>query len=519
MKSPSPVRKPRTLAVTVLLLTLAFVGAIFAVGPSEATTKGADSDTLPAAAQSAKAAKIIDAMESGGTSPAIVVYSRTDGSPLTGADKSAITAKAGPLGATGLTRTPATAVFDPKGTVATVMVPLSDKAEGEENNTAVAEVRKVAGQNLPAPLRAQVTGAPAVAADLNKVFDGADVTLLLTTALVVALLLLVTYRSPILWLVPLIVVAMGDRLATVVVGALAPHVDVAVDSSAAGILSVLVFGAGTNYALLLVSRYRDELRVEENRFVAMRRALGGVAPAVLASGSTVVLSLLTLLAAELTVNRGLGFAGAVGIVIAMFFGLVVLPAALVLPGRWLFWPLIPRVGDAIAADRDGVWSKLGRVVSKRPALVSTGAVVILAALACGLFGTTVGLSQNELFRKTPEAVQGARTLQSVLPAGATQPLDVVSAAGAAAEVAQAAGTVEGVDSVRPGTPSGGYAVSTVILDSSPGSAESAPPSYACATSSPTSPTPRRWWAARPRGTTTPPRPPAATPRWWCRWSC
>ncbi|WP_020551571.1 MMPL family transporter [Embleya scabrispora] len=445
---------------------------MFAFGPSEANTPGADRANLPASSQSAKAAKIVDGMAGGGRTPMLVVYSRTDGSVLTEVDRAVITGRAAPLGAVGLDGVPAEAMFDPKGAVATVPVPVSDKLEGKDNDRVVTRVREVAAEGVDKPLRAQVTGGPAVSADLTRVFDGADVTLLLVTVLVVAVLLLITYRSPVLWLVPLIVVAIGDRLATVVVGALAPKVGVAVDSSAAGILSVLVFGAGTNYALLLVSRYRDELRVEEHRFTAMRRALRGVAPAVLASGSTVVLSLLTLLAAELTVNRGLGFAGACGIVIAMFFGLVVLPAALVLPGRWLFWPLIPRVGDPVAADRDGVWAKLGRVVSARPVLVSAGATAVLAALACGLFGTSVGLSQNETFRSTPESVRGAKTLESVRPAGATQPLTVVSSAATGPAVAKTAEGVEGVSSVQPGATSGRYAVTDVILDSAPGSGRS-----------------------------------------------
>lgn len=467
-----PPRRPRALAATVLLLTLIFVGAVFALGPSEATTGGANGDNLPRGSQSARAADIVEGLDSKGRTPALVVYSRTDGGPLTEGERAAIVGRSGPLGAVGLDRTPAPVEFDPAGTVATVVVPLSDTLESDENGKVVEEVRRVASEGIDAPLRAQVTGGPAVQADLSQVFDGADLTLLGATALVVALLLLVTYRSPVLWLVPLAVVGIADRLATVVVGGLAPKFGVSVDGSAGGILSVLVFGAGTNYALLLVSRYRDELRVEENRFVAMRTALRGIAPAVLASGTTVTLSLTTLLTADLTANRGLGFAGAIGIVIAMFFGLVVLPAALVLPGRWLFWPLIPRVGEAVAAERDGVWSRLGRGVARRPALVSIGAVAVLAALACGLLGTSVGLSQNESFRTPPESVRAQQTLEAVLPGGATQPLTLVSSVSAADEVSRVAAEVPGVASVTPGAPSGRYAVGSVVLDAEPGSASS-----------------------------------------------
>ncbi|MYT21710.1 MMPL family transporter, partial [Streptomyces sp. SID7760] len=190
----------------------------------------------------------------------------------------------------------------------------------------------------------------------------------------------------------------------------------------AGILSVLVFGAGTNYALLLVSRYRDELHLTDDRFTAMARAWRGTAPAVLASGTTVVLSLLTLLTAQLTGNRGLGFAGAVGILTAMLFGLVVLPAALVLPGRWLFWPLVPRTGDPVTADRGGLWARVGQGVAKRPAQVAVAGTAVLLALAAGTLALRTGLAQDDSFRKTPEAVLGQRTLAAVQPAGAAAPL-------------------------------------------------------------------------------------------------
>ncbi len=126
---------------------------------------------------------------------------------------------------------------------------------------------------------------------------------------------------------------------------------ITLDASVTGILSVLVFGAGTNYALLLIARYRDELRLEEDRRSAMSRALRGAGPAIIASGSTVVLSLLTLLFAQLTGNRALGIACATGIVIAMAFALVVLPAALVLFGRGLFWPYVPRFGTEGSTEK------------------------------------------------------------------------------------------------------------------------------------------------------------------------
>ncbi|WP_344342195.1 MMPL family transporter, partial [Streptomyces rhizosphaericus] len=167
---------------------------------------------------------------------------------------------------------------------------------------------------VPDGVTGQVTGPAAVQADLAAVFDGADFRLLGATALVVALLLILTYRSPILWVIPLAVVGVADRLAAVLSTQAMEVLGVAWDESTVGILSVLVFGAGTDYALLLISRYRDELKVEESRHRAMATAVRRTAEAVVASSVTVLLGLLTLLLSLVPTTRGLGLACAIGIV-------------------------------------------------------------------------------------------------------------------------------------------------------------------------------------------------------------
>ncbi|MFD8785392.1 MMPL family transporter [Kitasatospora sp. NPDC059599] len=463
--------RPRTTAWLVLLLTLIGLAAAFALGPNGATTTRTTGAALPASAQSARVAEILRTFPTGTAAPAIVVYSNGDGSPLTPDQQTAIAARAqalAPLGLVPGASRPETV----RDEVATVAVLLPTGAGDSDNSATVERIRRTASEHLPAPLRAQVTGAPAIRADIGKVFAGADTDLLIATASVVAVLLLVTYRSPLLWLVPLAVVGAGDRLASVLVGVLAPHAGVRVDASAAGILSVLVFGAGTDYALLLVSRYRDELHLTDDRFTAMARAWRGTAPAVLASGTTVVLSLLTLLAAELTNNRGLGFAGAVGILTAMLFGLVVLPAALVLPGRRLFWPFVPKVGEPVTADRRGPWSRIGRAVAARPALVAVGGTAVLLLLASGALGLRTGLAQADSFRSTPEAVLGQRTLAAVRPAGAAAPLTLVSTAATGETVADAARLVPGVASVTPTARTDRYARADVVLTAAPGTADS-----------------------------------------------
>lgn len=292
--------------------------------------------------------------------------------------------------------------------------------------------------------------------------------LLVATALVVAILLLVTYRSPWLWLVPLIVVAVGDRVAALVVATATQVFGYDVDGSTTGITSVLVFGAGTNYALLLIARYREELRKEEDRFAAMRSAWRQAAPAILASSGTVALALLTLSFADTPSNRALGWSGAIGISVAVLFGLIALPAAMVLFGRGLFWPFVPRFGQD-DPSRTGIWARLGAVVVRRPKSFVAGSLALLTVLALSGAGLSVGLTQNERFRETPESVTGQETLAKAFPAGSGEPTIVLTAPQDVAEVTSLIEAVDGVSSVREGPASDEWAELDVVLDSARGS--------------------------------------------------
>ncbi|WP_396643330.1 MMPL family transporter [Microbacterium sp.] len=334
------------------------------------------------------------------------------------------------------------------GTVALVVVPLDPESDVAAQSERAQELRDAASADLDG-VRVYLTGAEGFEVDIAAVFAGADFTLLLTTVIVVAVLLLITYRSPWLWLVPLVVIGVADGLAGIVARQVASAVGVQLDASVTGILSVLVFGAGTNYALLLIARYRDELRLHEDRRVAMQRALRGAGPAIIASGSTVALALLTLLLAELAGNRALGLACAVGIVVAMIFALFVLPAALVLFGRGLFWPYVPRFGSPDAIARS-VWGKLGRAVSKRPIIVATGGFIVLGVMASGLFFVQTGLSQNDRFLQKPEAVQGQEVLAEAFSAGTTSPSIVIVPLDEAEEAESALAALDGVDSAAIG---------------------------------------------------------------------
>jgi RND superfamily putative drug exporter len=356
------------------------------------------------------------------------------------------------------------------GMVAVVTVPLEQTDEVEVVTERAAELRELAKEDMPAGLEVYLTGPEGFQADLNNVFAGADFTLLLSTVIVVAVLLLVTYRSPVLWLVPLLVVGVADGMAGQLGRQVATLFGMVPDGSVTGILSVLVFGAGTNYALLLIARYREELLLHEDRYAAMRAAVRGAGPAILASGGTVTLALLTLTFAELGGNRTLGLVCATGIIIAMISALLVLPAALVVFGRGLFWPFIPKFGGENKSLR-GLWGKLGKAVSRRPALVSVFGVLVLLGLSLGSTGIQVGLSSTEQFREKPEAVFGQEILSEAFPAGATTPTNVIVNSGAEDEAKSVAEKVAGVAEVTIGETNGEVVALSVVLDATAGSEE------------------------------------------------
>ncbi|WIM72293.1 MMPL family transporter [Corynebacterium suedekumii] len=209
-------------------------------------------------------------------------------------------------------------------------------------------------------------------------FSGANFLLLAVTGVIVAVLLIVTYRSPILWIIPLLVIAVADRFAQIAFTWVLDAVGVVWNESTAGILSVLVFGAGTNYALLLISRYRDELHRTEDRFEAMARAWVPTIKTVFASAVTVVIGVGCLLLSAVPTTRGLGLASMIGIAIAFLFAMFVLPGALVAFNRWIFWPKVPQVGDE---TEHRFWNRIGDVVRSRPVVVAAVSLVALA-LAC-----------------------------------------------------------------------------------------------------------------------------------------
>lgn len=361
------------------------------------------------------------------------------------------------------------AAISEDGTTALITVPLDATDDFELTTERVETMRELAPEDMPAGVDVYVTGPEAFIKDVGSIFEGADFLLLAFTAGVVAVLLLVTYRSPVLWLIPLAVVGTADGMAGILARRVADFLGFVPDGSVTGILSVLVFGAATNYALLLIARYREELLNFEDRREAMRVAIRGAGPAILASGSTVAVALALLLLAEIEGRQVLGLVSAVGIVVAMVAGLLVLPSALVVFGRWIFWPFVPRVGGKNPYEKS-IWTKLGKAVSKKPLAVAAIGVALLGGLASGGLGIKNGLSATEIFIEKPEAVLGQEVLAEAFPAGSATPTIVVVDSDYLDEARELV-DIAGIAEISDGQNDGNYAELRLVLDAEPESNE------------------------------------------------
>jgi len=300
-------------------------------------------------------------------------------------------------------------------------------------------------------LTAHVTGIAAILSDLFGAFGSLDSSLLLTTGLVVAIILIIVYRSPVLWILPLFSAGIALSFAGAVVYELAKHDIIALDGESQGILSVLVLGAATDYALLLIARYREELHREESRFEAMKNAWRGVVEPIVASGSTVAIALLLLLLASLSNNRGLGPVGAIGIACAVITVLSLLPALLVLFGRWVFWPRIPHVGSE-DEKLSGLWSKIAQATARKPRhywVATSLLLIIFAGFASTLHAS--GISTAQSFTKVPDSVKAQTLALKYFSGGQGQPTEVWTTESSAAAMSAKLSSIPGVASVTPAT--------------------------------------------------------------------
>ncbi|MFE3219456.1 MMPL family transporter [Streptomyces antimycoticus] len=445
--------------VLLLLVAVPFAGKL----------EGVKRDTavgyLPAGADSTRVARLQERLPGGDTIDLVLVYHRDGG--LTDADRKAAGGKVAEVaGRHDIVGGQAPrhdivggqaprAIPSKDGTTLMYPMALTGVTDEKERADAVRDVRAELASH-PEGLSVQVGGPGALSADSQEVFASTDGTLMFATAGVVALLLIITYRSPLLWLVPLGVVGVAAMAAMALVYGLVQGFDLVVTSMSSSIMTVLVFGAGTDYALLIVSRYREELRRHRAPYDAMREALRGCGPAVLASSGTVAAGLLCLLAADLNSSSGLGPVGAVGVVCALATMMTLLPAVLVLLGRRVFWPLIPTYGSEPRATRRGFFEAMGASARHRPGAVLLGGAALLGALAIGVLNLPGDLKQDDTFTDKPESVAATQTLAHAYPDSSSQPISVMTRTTGADEVLRRARDTEGVARAERGRSGGGW---------------------------------------------------------------
>jgi RND superfamily putative drug exporter len=419
-------RRSKFVVAAVFIVISAIVGGLFA-GKFEKAQKNETVSFLPGKAESVKSLKAVKRYPGGELQPAVIVYERRSG--LTTADRGRVARDVRSFRAKrpSIALAPGRPVFSRDGRAALFTLPIRATGKAEVFEPAMDEIRgRVSGEQ--GGLTVKVTGAAGYGVDAVKVFNNINGTLLGVTALIVLILLIAIYRSPIFWAIPFFTVLLAESAARGF-GYLLAEAGVTINGQSGGILPVLVFGAGTDYALLLVSRYREELRRYEDKHEAMRVALGTAGPAILASGLTVIVALLTLTLAEVNGTAGLGPIGAMGVALAMISMLTMLPALLVVCGRRAFWSpfldTIPHVGDSGTDETHGAWRRIGERVARHPRRVWVTGTAVLLLLALNVTQIDTGLTNGNSFRGDVESVQGADILARSFPSGLSAPTNVI----------------------------------------------------------------------------------------------
>ncbi|MER5718018.1 MMPL family transporter [Streptomyces sp. NPDC002132] len=420
---------------------------------------------LPRSAESTEVIAAQRAFRQDEALPAIVVWTSDGGGPVRDRRADADRALASLADAPGVAGRASPALLSQDGKALQGVVPLRPDL-GDALAPALDRVR-AAAERVPGTT-VHLAGPAATQADLSDAFAGIDGLLLAVALVTVLVILLLVYRSLLLPLVIILGAVFSLGLACAVVYALADHGVVRVDGQVQGILSILVIGAATDYALLLTARYREELvprqaAARTDRFTAARAALRRSWSAIVASAATVALGLLALLISDLTNNRALGPVGAIGIAAAVVSTLTFLPAVLVLLGRAAYWPATPR--PARPSTGAGVWQRIAALVDRAPRKV--WAVSLACLLACAAFSPTLasrGVPLDETFVDDAPSVAAQSTLARHFPGGAGNPTVVIAAAARAGRVVAAAEATDGVASAAPVAASGRPGGTPLVVD-------------------------------------------------------
>ncbi|MDH6465882.1 RND superfamily putative drug exporter [Micromonospora sp. A200] len=453
-------------AILALWIVLAVVlGPLF--GKIEDYEDRTPSGSLPRGAESTAVMEELDKYRSASEAvPVVAVYTRESG--IQDADRNKVEADRtafAKFADGGAAIQPAIPSQDGKALM--LVVPLT--RDDVEIDFAVKDLRTAAQAGAPAGLDVDLGGPGGLLNDYTQAFENLDVNLMIATSSIVIVLLLLIYRSPFLWIFPLLAVGFASALTQGVAYLLAKNAGLPVNPASSSLLMILLFGVGTDYALLLIARYREELRRHADKHLAMGIALRRSGPAILASAATVVVGLACLALADMQSARSLGLVGATGVLCAYLAMVTILPALLVIAGRWVFWPFVPKFGQEARAGR-GFWSRIGTSVGRHPRVVWLGCLIVIGGLAVSALDIKMGLAQTEVFQTKPQSVTAQEKLARHFPSGASDPAILVADASAAGPVKAAAAGVDGttVGQESP-SPDGKRVIIDVVLRDAPDS--------------------------------------------------
>jgi RND superfamily putative drug exporter len=404
----------------VIAVWVVLAGAL-SMGPTlQSVTSNDASRSLSAAVESKRADALQQAAfaDARGT-PVIVVYSSE--APLTTADKAAIgggedwlTSGAEPVNS-------ASVQYSEDGKGALIFASLDGNPGDEAFRDSVQSIRDHFGETV-AGMQVRVTGPGGLITDVYKIFLNADIKLLVGTVILVLVLLLLIYRSPVLAFVPLVAVGFGYFVAGGILALLANAFDVTLSGQATSLMVILLFGAGTDYGLLLISRYREDLRRERDARTALATALGETWEAIAASGLTVTLAVFTLLFAQYGDYRSFAPVLGIGVFVTLIAGLTLMPALLALLGRRAFWPRVPKEGDV---TRHRTWERIALRVAAGPKRAAGIVAAILVVLALGCLFYSPRFSFTEDFLTSMPSSEGYELLEQHFPRGALAPTTVL----------------------------------------------------------------------------------------------
>jgi RND superfamily putative drug exporter len=394
-----------------IVFAIWFLAIFIAAGPANLPGKFEDAESneatsyLPGSAESTDALDATESLQNGELAPAVIIYRRESG--LTAADRLTIvedveamteerfpgvvadgeTAAAGgkesvdtPPAVQGQPRDYAPFVGPIRssdGKAAIVTAYIAGNGEGDR----ILDPVKAWRDEISDPgggLEVKITGGAGFSADAIEVFEGLDATLLLAALSLVIFLLILIYRSPFFFLIPLAAVVFAETLSRSI-GYGVSELGVTINGQSSSIMSVLVLGAGTDYALLLVARYREELHRTVDRHEAMRTALASAGPAIFASAATVIAALLCLTVAKVNGTAGLGPIAAIGIACAALSMLTLLPALLTIFGRRAFWPFVPHTAET-GPTADDVSERARRSIVEGGAIGALARVIVASLL-------------------------------------------------------------------------------------------------------------------------------------------